>query len=253
MAHTSCCPWLSGPLRAPPVASPPDSGPGGGEQGDARGQPGQCPASAPSPPPQGPLLTCCDGTVHLVPLAPGPALDPDGCAEPRLCPLCPFPVGWASRSWLLPRTLPCHGCTQVTLRLWPPSVSFPGGCPLGSPVPSNLSQWGSSQPVWGSKPPPTPSLVQRFQDTGQQRPWHRVTQGFLSTLLQRLLCSRSCPRPSGCLSVKPGHRGCPGWQQGPTHLAARSRPAPCRNRLVGHIFHPVTGLWQGQAAPRQGS
>lgn len=148
-AHTSCCPWLSGPLQAPPVASPPDSGPGGGEQGDARGQPGQCPASAPSPPPQDILLTRCDGIVHLVPLAPGPAVDPDGCPEPCLCPLCPFPVGWAGRSWLLPCTPPCHGCTRVTSRLWPPSVSFPGGCPLGSPVPSNLSQWGSSQPVWG--------------------------------------------------------------------------------------------------------
>lgn len=120
-------------------------------------------------------------------------------------------------------------------------------------MPSNLSQWGSSQPVWGSKPPPTPSLVQRFQEAGQQRPWHRVTLGFLSTLLGRLLCSRSCPQPSGCLSVKPGHRGCPSWQQGPAHLAARSHPAPCRNRLVSHIFHPVTGLWRGQAAPRQGS
>ena len=65
--------------------------------------------------------------------------------------------------------------------------------------------------------------------------------------------SRTCPRTSGCLSVKPGHRGCPCWQQGPGHLAARSHPAPCRNRLVGYIFHPDTGLWQGQAAPRQGS
>lgn len=65
--------------------------------------------------------------------------------------------------------------------------------------------------------------------------------------------SRTCPRTSGCLSVKPGHRGCPCWQQGPGHLAARSHPAPCRKRLVGYIFHPDTGLWQGQAAPRQGS
>lgn len=94
-AHTSCCPWLSGPLQAPPVASPPDSGPGGGEEGDARSQPSQHPASAPSALPRGPLLTCCDGTVHLVPPAPGPAPDPDGCAEPCLCPLCLFPVGWA--------------------------------------------------------------------------------------------------------------------------------------------------------------
>ena len=100
---------------------------------------------------------------------------------------------------------------------------------------------------------PTPSPVQRFQEAGQQCLWHRVTQGFLLTLLGRLFCSRSCPQTSGCLSVKPGHRGCPCWQQGPAHLAARSHPTPCRIRLVGYIFHPVTGLWQGQAAPRQGS
>ena len=120
---------------------------------------------------------------------------------------------------------------------------FPQGCLSGE----EASQSG------GSKPLPTPSPVQQFQEAGQQRLWHRVTQGFLLTLLGRLFCSRSCPRTSGCLSVKPGHRGCPCWQQGPAYLAARSHPTPCRIRLVGCIFHPVTGLWQGQEAPRQGS
>lgn len=57
---------------------------------------------------------------------------------------------------------PFPGCTQVTSRLCPPSISFPGVCPLGSPVPSSLSQWGRSQPVWGiqaaANPQPGPAV-----------------------------------------------------------------------------------------------
>lgn len=148
---------------------------------------------------------------------------------------------------------PFPGCTQVTSRLWPPSISFPGGCSLGSPVPSSLSQWGRSQPVWGIQAAANPQPGPAVPGSWAAVPLAPSHTGLPVDASGKTVCSRSCPQTSGCLSVKPGHRGCPCWQQGPAHLAARSHPTPCRIRLVGYIFHPVTGLWQGQAAPRQGS
>lgn len=58
------------------------------------------------------------------------------------------------------------------LKTLAPKRLLPWGLPLGVPSAFQLVSVGQQPASLGSKPPPTPSLVQRFQETGQQRRWH---------------------------------------------------------------------------------
>lgn len=143
------------------------------------------------------------------------------------------------------------GCTQVSLRLWPPSISFSGGCPPGSPVPSSCLSGATASQSGGSKPLLNPSAVQQLQEPGQQRPSHPDShRAYLLMLLERLLCRRSCPQGFGCPCVKPGHMGCLELSA-KTHAPGCPVPAlyPCKSSIS------LTGFsWaDAPAAPREGS